>query len=101
MALCVGVSTNITTTGATFYVCVQVHNLYNFLFSVIWNSPINLPFKKNLIPAVAMEKQIEELKQQLEKQCLINKELQRQNKDLGEYNNNYISFKYCRDFIVQ
>ncbi|CAI5683705.1 cGMP-dependent protein kinase 2 [Oreochromis niloticus] len=30
----------------------------------------------------AMEKQIEELKQQLEKQCLINKELQRQNKDL-------------------
>lgn len=41
-----------------------------------------------------MEKQIEELKQQLEKQCLINKELQRQNKDLGEYNNNYISFKY-------
>lgn len=31
-----------------------------------------------------MEKQIEELKQQLEKQCLINKELQRQNKDLGE-----------------
>ncbi|XP_029705812.1 cGMP-dependent protein kinase 2 [Takifugu rubripes] len=29
-----------------------------------------------------MEKQIEELKQQLEKQCLINKELQRQNKDL-------------------
>lgn len=48
-----------------------------------------------------MEKQIEELKQQLEKQCLINMELQRQNKDLGEYNNNYISFKYCRDFIVQ
>lgn len=48
-----------------------------------------------------MEKQIEELKQQLEKQCLINKELQRQNKDLGEYNNNYISFKYCRDFSVQ
>lgn len=31
-----------------------------------------------------MEKQIEELKQQLEKQCVINKELQRQNKDLGE-----------------
>lgn len=31
-----------------------------------------------------MEKQIEELKQQLEKQCLINQELQRQNKDLGE-----------------
>lgn len=31
-----------------------------------------------------MEKQIEELKQQLENQCLINKELQRQNKDLGE-----------------
>ncbi|XP_056872661.1 cGMP-dependent protein kinase 2 [Takifugu flavidus] len=29
-----------------------------------------------------MEKQIEELKQQLEKQCLINTELQRQNKDL-------------------
>lgn len=29
-----------------------------------------------------MEEQIEELKQQLEKQCLINKELQRQNKDL-------------------
>lgn len=31
-----------------------------------------------------MEKQIEELKQQLEKQCVINKELERQNKDLGE-----------------
>lgn len=31
-----------------------------------------------------MEKQIEELKQQLEKQCVINKELQRHNKDLGE-----------------
>ncbi|XP_049446847.1 cGMP-dependent protein kinase 2 [Epinephelus fuscoguttatus] len=29
-----------------------------------------------------MEKQIEELKQQLEKQCVINQELQRQNKDL-------------------
>ncbi|XP_038143488.1 cGMP-dependent protein kinase 2 [Cyprinodon tularosa] len=29
-----------------------------------------------------MEKQLEELKQQLEKQCQINKELQRQNKDL-------------------
>lgn len=29
-----------------------------------------------------MEKQLEDLKQQLEKQCLINKELQRQNKDL-------------------
>ncbi|XP_026174393.1 cGMP-dependent protein kinase 2 [Mastacembelus armatus] len=31
-----------------------------------------------------MEKQIEDLKQQLEKQCLINKELQRQNKDLEQ-----------------
>ncbi|XP_035534169.1 cGMP-dependent protein kinase 2 [Morone saxatilis] len=31
-----------------------------------------------------MEKQLEELKQQLEKQCLINKELQRQNKDLEQ-----------------
>ncbi|XP_047430272.1 cGMP-dependent protein kinase 1 [Mugil cephalus] len=31
-----------------------------------------------------MEKQIEELKQQLEKQCLINQELQRQNKDLEQ-----------------
>lgn len=31
-----------------------------------------------------MEKQIEELKQQLKKQCLINQELQRENKDLGE-----------------
>ncbi|KAK5608129.1 hypothetical protein CRENBAI_003840 [Crenichthys baileyi] len=29
-----------------------------------------------------MEKQLEELKQQLEKQCLINRELERQNKDL-------------------
>ncbi|XP_040920791.1 cGMP-dependent protein kinase 1 [Toxotes jaculatrix] len=29
-----------------------------------------------------MEKQLEDLKQQLEKQCLINQELQRQNKDL-------------------
>lgn len=27
---------------------------------------------------------MEELKQQLEQQCVINKELQRQNKDLGE-----------------
>lgn len=101
MALCVGVSTNITTTGATFYVCVQVHNLYNFSFSCYMKFSHKSSFLKNLIPSVAMEKQIEELKQQLEKQCLINKELQRQNKDLGEYNNNYISFKYCRDFIVQ
>lgn len=31
-----------------------------------------------------MEKQVEELKQQLEKQCLINQELQRQNKDLEQ-----------------
>ncbi|XP_070843194.1 cGMP-dependent protein kinase 2 [Chaetodon trifascialis] len=31
-----------------------------------------------------MEKQLEELKQQLEKQCLINEELQRQNKDLEQ-----------------
>ncbi|XP_007552925.1 cGMP-dependent protein kinase 2 [Poecilia formosa] len=31
-----------------------------------------------------MEKQLEELKQQLEKQCRINKELQRQNKDLEQ-----------------
>ncbi|XP_022050691.2 cGMP-dependent protein kinase 2 [Acanthochromis polyacanthus] len=31
-----------------------------------------------------MEKQLEELKQQLEKQCLINQELQRQNKDLQQ-----------------
>ncbi|XP_026197684.1 cGMP-dependent protein kinase 2 [Anabas testudineus] len=31
-----------------------------------------------------MEKQLEELKQQLEKQCLINQELQRQNKDLEQ-----------------
>lgn len=32
-----------------------------------------------------MEKQLEDLKQQLEKQCVINQELQRQNKDLGEH----------------
>ncbi|XP_012722871.2 cGMP-dependent protein kinase 2 [Fundulus heteroclitus] len=31
-----------------------------------------------------MEKQLEELRQQLEKQCLINQELQRQNKDLEQ-----------------
>lgn len=31
-----------------------------------------------------MEKQIEELKKQLEKQCQLNQELQKQNKDLGE-----------------
>ncbi|XP_041832043.1 cGMP-dependent protein kinase 2 [Melanotaenia boesemani] len=31
-----------------------------------------------------MEKKIEDLKQQLEKQCLINKDLQRQNKDLEQ-----------------
>ncbi|XP_019726991.1 cGMP-dependent protein kinase 1 [Hippocampus comes] len=31
-----------------------------------------------------MEKQVEELRQQLEKQCVINKELQRQNKDLEQ-----------------
>ena len=30
-----------------------------------------------------MEKQLEELRQQLEKQCQINQELKRQNKDLG------------------
>ncbi|KAJ0060913.1 hypothetical protein NL108_001766, partial [Boleophthalmus pectinirostris] len=43
-----------------------------------------------------MEKQLEDLKQQLEKQCLINKELQRQNKDLGKYTtaaHRYLSFK--------
>lgn len=38
-----------------------------------------------------MEKQLEELKQQLEKQCQINQELQRQNKDLGEYSKHYIT----------
>ncbi|XP_034017523.1 cGMP-dependent protein kinase 1 [Thalassophryne amazonica] len=31
-----------------------------------------------------MEKQLEELKQQLQKQCMINQELQRQNKDLAK-----------------
>ncbi|TKS76386.1 cGMP-dependent protein kinase 1 [Collichthys lucidus] len=36
----------------------------------------------DLFFASVMEKQVEELKQQLEKQCLINRELQRQNKDL-------------------
>lgn len=36
-----------------------------------------------------MEKQLEDLKQQLEKQCLINKELQRQNKDLGEQSHSH------------
>lgn len=39
-----------------------------------------------------MEKQLEELKRQLEKQCLINEELQRQNQDLGECNHNFILF---------
>ena len=33
-----------------------------------------------------MEKQLEELRQQLEKQCQINQELKRQNKDLGRRN---------------
>uniref|UniRef100_A0A3Q2Q5P4 Cyclic nucleotide-binding domain-containing protein n=1 Tax=Fundulus heteroclitus TaxID=8078 RepID=A0A3Q2Q5P4_FUNHE len=42
---------------------------------------------------VAMEKQLEELRQQLEKQCLINQELQRQNKDLGEYSKQYMTFR--------
>ena len=37
------------------------------------------------LPA-AMEKQLEELRQQLEKQCQINQELKRQNKDLGRRN---------------
>lgn len=32
-----------------------------------------------------MEKQLQDLRQQLEKQCRINQELQKQNKDLGEY----------------
>lgn len=48
-------------------------------------APTHLFFFNSVFSStVAMEKQIEELKQQLEKQCLINKELQRQNKDLGE-----------------
>lgn len=43
-------------------------------------------------PLAVMEKQLEELKQQLEKQCLINEELQRQNKELGEYGSRCIIF---------
>lgn len=43
-----------------------------------------------------MEKKLEELKQQLEKQCMINHELQRQNKDLGEYNSDYISSRVTK-----
>lgn len=39
-------------------------------------------------PPVVMEKQLEELRQQLENQCLINEELQRHNKDLGGYKRN-------------
>lgn len=41
------------------------------------------------VSIIAMEKQLEDLRQQLDKQCLINQELQRQNKDLGVYNNNF------------
>lgn len=55
--------------------------------------PIYLYFLEFFSPPVVMEKQLEELKQQLEKQCLINQELQRQNKDLGECNRNYITLK--------
>lgn len=40
-----------------------------------------------------MEMQLEDLKQQLEKQCMINQELQRQNKDLGEHSHNNITLK--------
>lgn len=43
---------------------------------------------------LAMEKQLEDLKQQLEKQCLINQELQRQNKDLGESLSVILIFNY-------
>lgn len=39
-----------------------------------------------LLSLVVMEKQVADLQLQLEKQCLINQELQRQNKELGEYN---------------
>lgn len=45
---------------------------YSFIFSPDHDLP------------AAMEKQLEELKQQLEKQCLINKELQRQNEELEQ-----------------
>lgn len=40
-----------------------------------------------------MEKQLEDLKQQLEQQCLINQELQRQNKDLGEHGHIDVAFR--------
>lgn len=81
-----------------FHVCPQMHNL-NFLrvyhdctaanlFTTLLIPPSFLDF---FPPPVAMEKQIEDLKQQLEKQCLINKELQRQNKDLGEHGCNNIT----------
>lgn len=49
-------------------------------------------FKRFFRPVV-MEKKLEELKQQLQKQCMINQELQRQNKDLGEYNSNCVPLK--------
>uniref|UniRef100_G3P7B9 cGMP-dependent protein kinase n=1 Tax=Gasterosteus aculeatus aculeatus TaxID=481459 RepID=G3P7B9_GASAC len=45
-----------------------------------------------------MEKKLEELKQQLQKQCMINQELQRQNKDLGEYNSNCVPLKTADHF---
>ena len=42
----------------------------------------------HFVLSAAMEKQLEDLKQQLEKQCQINQELQRQNTDLGEHRHN-------------
>lgn len=50
---------------------------------------------------VVMEKQLEELKQQLEKQCLINQELQRQNKDLGECITAQCGLIHCYNSVTE
>ena len=68
------------------HLCPQIQN-----FNVFCYSTRSFPvfFLMNFLFLAAMEKQLEKLKQQLEKQCQINQELQRHNKDLGEYKNDH------------
>ena len=81
----VGLATPSNVTGR----CVSVVWLAAMVYTGVvhvgpaWSNTVTLYFCP--LPA-AMEKQVEELRQQLEKQCQINQELKRQNKDLGVRN---------------
>lgn len=63
----------------------QMHHLSCIAAVYLFATPLMYLYINGSLSLV-MEKQVEDLKQQLEKQCLINRELQRQNKDLGECN---------------